>query len=55
VPNTVLDPFSGAGTTGLVAVRHGRRAVLVDLNPTYLALARQRLTNVQVNLLEVLA
>jgi DNA modification methylase len=36
VPATVLDPFAGSGTTGRVAQRLGRRAVLVDLNPAYL-------------------
>ncbi len=30
---TVLDPFAGSGVTGIEAVRHGRRAVLVDLTP----------------------
>jgi len=40
--DTVLDPFGGAGTTGLVADRLGRDAVLVELNPTYAALARER-------------
>ena len=29
----VLDPFSGSGTTGLVAAEHGLRAHLVDVNP----------------------
>ena len=41
--DTVLDPFGGAGTTGLVADRLGRDAVLVELNPTYAALARHRI------------
>lgn len=40
---TVLDPFGGAGTTGLVAARHGRNAVLCELNPTYAAMARTRI------------
>jgi hypothetical protein len=40
---TVLDPFGGAGTTGLVAKRHGRRAVLCELNPEYAAMARARI------------
>lgn len=40
---TVLDPFGGAGTTGLVAARHGRNAVLCELNPTYAAMARDRI------------
>lgn len=30
---TVLDPFAGSGVTGIEAVRHGRRAILVDLVP----------------------
>jgi DNA modification methylase len=45
-PNdTVLDPFGGAGTTGLVAKRLGRRAVLIELNPTYARLARKRIAD----------
>jgi site-specific DNA-methyltransferase (cytosine-N4-specific) len=32
----VLDPFSGSGTTGLAAARHGRRYVGIDLNADYL-------------------
>lgn len=40
---TVLDPFGGAGTTGLVADRLGRNAVLIDLNPEYAAMARERI------------
>lgn len=35
----VLDPFSGSGTTGLAASRHGRRYVGVDLNRDYLDLS----------------
>jgi len=42
VPATVLDPFAGAGTTGLVAVAHGRRFLGVELNAEYCALARER-------------
>lgn len=40
---TVLDPFGGAGTTGLVAQRHGRNAILCELNPEYAAMARARI------------
>jgi DNA modification methylase len=36
---TVLDPFSGSGTTGLAAGRHGRRYVGVELNRDYLDLS----------------
>jgi DNA modification methylase len=41
---TVLDPFGGAGTTGLVADRLQRNAVLIELNPEYAAMARERIT-----------
>jgi DNA modification methylase len=40
---TVLDPFGGAGTTGLVADRLGRNAILCELNPEYAQLARNRI------------
>ena len=39
---TVLDPFGGAGTTGLVADRLGRNAILIELNPEYCAMQRER-------------
>jgi DNA modification methylase len=40
---TVLDPFGGAGTTGLVADRLQRNAVLIELNSAYAAMARKRI------------
>lgn len=39
---TVLDPFAGTGTTGRVAQRLSRRAVLIDLNADYLIQAMNR-------------
>jgi len=36
---TVLDPFSGSGTTGLAAQRLGRKYLGIDLNPDYLKLS----------------
>ncbi len=39
----VLDPFGGAGTTGLVADRLGRNAILIELNPQYAAMAERRI------------
>lgn len=36
---TVLDPFSGSGTTGMAAAKHGRRYVGIDLNADYLDLS----------------
>lgn len=35
----VLDPFSGSGTTGMAAAKHGRRYVGIELNEEYLALS----------------
>jgi DNA modification methylase len=39
----VLDPFMGAGTTGLVAQRFGRRWIGCELNPEYAAMAERRI------------
>jgi DNA modification methylase len=39
----VLDPFGGAGTTGMVADRLGRDATLIEINPAYREIARDRL------------
>lgn len=41
--DTVLDPFNGSGTTGYVAIKHGRRYVGIELNPDYLELTRERI------------
>ena len=40
---TVLDPFGGSGTTGVVADRLGRNAILTELNPDYIDIARNRI------------
>lgn len=40
---TVLDPFFGAGTTGLVAQRHNRKWIGCELNPEYAAIAQARI------------
>lgn len=45
-PGVVLDPFSGAGTTGVVALGHGRSYVGVELNPEYAAMSRRRMLGV---------
>ncbi len=42
VGDTVLDPFAGSGTTGMVALELGRKAVLIELNPKYCDLIRER-------------
>ena len=43
IPSLVLDPFNGAGTTGLVARRLGLRYVGCELNPEYAEMARARI------------
>lgn len=43
VPCVVLDPFAGTATSGVVANRHGRRFLGIELNPDYADAARRRL------------
>lgn len=40
---TVLDPFCGSGTTGMVALRHGRRFIGIELNAEYVDMAHRRI------------
>jgi len=42
-PGTVLDPFGGSGTTGIVAAQHNRNALLLELNKEYIELAQGRI------------
>jgi DNA modification methylase len=44
VPCVVLDPFSGSGTTLIVAGRLGRDALGIELQPEYVAMAERRIT-----------
>lgn len=39
----VLDPFAGSGTVGVVALRHGRSFVGIELNQKYVAMAERRI------------
>lgn len=43
VGGTVLDPFAGAGTTGMVADRLQRDAILIEINADYVAMAERRI------------
>ena len=43
VPATVLDPFGGSGTVGLVADRMQRDAILIELSSDYAEMARARI------------
>ncbi|WP_025114411.1 DNA-methyltransferase [Lysinibacillus fusiformis] len=47
----VMDPFFGSGTTGLVALKHGRNFVGIELNPDYIKIAEKRLSKVQLELI----
>lgn len=39
----VLDPFNGAATTGVVALKNGRRYIGIELNPDYIKLSEERI------------
>jgi len=38
----VLDPFAGSGTTGKVARELGRKSILIEINPEYIEIIKQR-------------
>lgn len=42
VGDTVLDPFGGSGTTGIAALELGRNAILIELNPSYVKISKER-------------
>lgn len=46
---TVIDPFGGSGTTAGVAVKHGRNAILCELNPEYAELIPARVESIAVS------
>ena len=41
--DTILDPFSGSGTTGVVAQELDRKAILIELNPKYSEILKERI------------
>ena len=43
VPATVLDPFGGAGTVGLVAERMCRDSITIEISPDYADIAQRRI------------
>lgn len=45
--DTILDPFSGAGTVGVVAARLGREYIGIELNPNYVEMSERRIAQVQ--------
>jgi len=48
--DTVLDPFNGAGTVGVVATRLGRSYIGIELNPEYIELSKQRINGLQMEM-----
>jgi DNA modification methylase len=56
VGDTVLDPFTGSGTTAVIALQHGRKFIGVELNPEYIKLAEKRIldSNPMFNEVEIL-
>ena len=49
VGDTVLDPFSGAGTTCMVSKQLNRNYIGFDISPEYCKLANERINSVEVN------
>jgi DNA modification methylase len=45
VPGTVLDPFAGSGTVGVVASWYGRDFIGIELNPEYAEMAERRIAS----------
>lgn len=50
VPGIILDPFFGAGTTGLVAKKLGRHFIGIELNGAYIGMAQKRVAAVPARL-----
>jgi len=44
--DTILDPFGGSGTTGVVAQGVGRKAILIEINPEYSKISKERVYHV---------
>jgi len=46
--NTVLDPFMGSGTTGVVAKRHSRNFIGIEIDPEYFQIATKRINSTKI-------
>jgi site-specific DNA-methyltransferase (adenine-specific)/modification methylase len=49
--NTVLDPFTGSGTTGVACKELGRSFIGIEISPEYFKIAERRINNTTENLL----
>ncbi|MGN7478980.1 DNA-methyltransferase [Solibacillus silvestris] len=54
IDGVVMDPFFGSGTTGLMALKHSRNFIGIELNPEYIKIAKKRLSEVQLELIHEL-
>jgi DNA modification methylase len=54
VDGIVLDPFFGSGTTGVVALKHNKNFIGIELNPEYIKIAERRLSEIQLELINEL-
>ncbi len=43
--NLILDPFMGSGTTGVAALKLGRKFIGIEIEPKYFDIACRRLSN----------
>ena len=50
IGGTILDPFCGSGTTGVVSARNNRNFIGIELNPEYAELARKRIADTKMSL-----
>lgn len=47
IPQTILDPFMGSGTTGVAAVQMGRQFIGIEREPKYFDIACKRIEDAQ--------
>jgi len=52
IGDTVLDPFSGAGTVGMVCEKLDRNFIGIELNPSYVKMAEKRVDDVRLPILD---
>ena len=47
MPETILDPFMGSGTTGVACMNLGRKFIGIEIEPKYFDIACERIENAQ--------
>jgi DNA modification methylase len=50
IGGTVFDPFGGSGTTAIASIKHGRNAILTELNPEYIKIAEKRIDEFKITI-----